>query len=231
MTPTRKWPSYLSTPVQLVVKVVLGVGLLCLIGGTAWSFLLQLAFLLAINCVVDYLWCPANDRKAFRTIPAGDPRPWQVWRWMDIYGPSGHENAGHQDLYLRRLYVLRTPWFGVMLHWIKREDWDRDALHNHPWEFRRFIVSGGYTEELAYPQGELDEAADKYVYTELKPSTLKTHRMWSFSKFPSGAYHRITSVKPHTVSLVINGPKCNSWGFFVPGQGHVGWRDYVNGAR
>lgn len=158
-----------------------------------------------------------------RQIPAGDPNPWQFWRWMPIVGPAGHENGQHEELYLLRLYIFRCPKFGVMLHFIERPDWDRDALHDHPWEFWRFIVRGGYTEELARPLPLNDKQLDW-------PS-MKTHRMWSFSKFPTGAYHRITSVKPHTVSLVINGPKSNSWGFFVPGTGKVGWRDYVNGAR
>lgn len=161
-----------------------------------------------------------------RTLPAGDPSKFVLWRWMDITGPGGHENGGHEELYLRRLYVLRTPKFGVMLHWIKREDWDRDALHNHPWTFWRFIVRGGYTESLAWVADEVKPA--------LGPQVERSYAAGRFNKFPDGAYHRITSVKPHTVSLVFTGPKVNSWGFFVPGEGHVGWKDYVSpggGAR
>lgn len=156
-----------------------------------------------------------------RTIESGDPRPWQFWRWMDITGPSDHPNAEHEDLYLRRLYILRTPWFGVMLHWIKREDWDRDALHDHPWVFYRWVLSGGYTEQLAYASSS----------TELGPEQTLTHKVGRFSRFPDKAFHRISSVKPRTVTLVLNGAKTNDWGFFVPGTGKVRWQDYVNGAR
>lgn len=153
-----------------------------------------------------------------RKIATINQRAWQFFRWMDIYGPSDHGNALHEDLYLRRLYVLRTPWFGVMLHWIKREDWDRDALHNHPWEFWRLILSGGYVETVAYATGDTELCAEVDV----------EHKLGSFSKFPSGAYHRIRTVKPHTVTLVINGPKTRSWGFFVPGEGEIHWRDYLS---
>lgn len=181
--------------------------------GALWALLLA------------YLWGPeeidGKYHRAGRMLEAGDPNPWQLWRWMDIFGPTAHANRVHEELYLRRLYIFRCPKFGLMLHWVKREDWDRDALHDHPWEFWRFIVWGGYTETVAYPDNPWS----------LQPSTNVTHRRFRFSKFPTGAYHRITSVKPHTVSFVINGPKTNSWGFFVPGTGKIGWRDYVDGAR
>jgi hypothetical protein len=196
-------------------------------GGRGWG---TQEIVLATLLMALWLWTMNPLARPRREIPAGDPRPWQFLRWMDISGPSGHENGSHEELYLRRLYVWRTPWFGIMLHWIRREDWDRDALHDHPWTFYRFIVSGGYTEELAYPH-EPAVPGEHWPSHWLKPSQLRTHKRWSFSKFPTGAYHRITEVKPRTVSLVFNGPKNNSWGFFVPGTGKVGWRDYVNGAR
>lgn len=156
-----------------------------------------------------------------RKLAPGDPNPWQFWRWMDITGPSEHEDGLHEELYLRRLYILRTPKFGVMLHWIKREDWARDALHDHPWNFWRLVLRGGYTEQLAYPLTE----------DTLQPTFELKHRWLSLSRFPEKAYHRISIVKPHTITLVVNGPKTNSWGFFVAGQGHVPWSQYVNGAR
>lgn len=196
---------------------------------THW--LLTAGVLDALNWLAVFVWFrwlrPTSSHA--RRIAAGDPNPWQLLRWMDISGPSADYNK-EKELYLRRLYVLRTPWFGVMLHWIKREDWDRDALHDHPWPFWRFIVSGGYTETVAFEDfGEWDRETNQI--TGLLPSEDLTHGRFSFSKFPDGAFHRITSVKPHTVSLVFNGKKSNSWGFFVPGTGKVYWKDYINGAR
>lgn len=162
-----------------------------------------------------------------RTIVSGDPRPWQCWRWMDITGPS---EDGEDELYLRRLYLLRTPWFGVMLHWIVREDFDRDALHNHPWTFYRLVLRGGYTEQVAYADLQSWNQTTNKV-TLLDETFELHHRAGNFNKFPEGAYHRISKVKPHTMTLVFNGAKTRAWGFFVPGEGHVPWQDYGNGAR
>lgn len=240
MVQKRSWPWWLNKPAKLAVMVpLLWVWLMLTEVGWGWDLLVGLA----VNLLVGYLWCAENTSRgyepALRTLEAGDPNPWQLWRWMDIFGPTANRDHD-EELYLRRLYVLRTPWFGIMLHWIKREDWDRDALHDHPWEFWRFIVSGGYTEELAYKKLKFVPAGEHPTYgplselvpsTELEPSKSVARRRWSFSKYPTGAFHRISSVKPRTVSLVINGPKTNSWGFFVPGTGKIGWRDYVDGAR
>ncbi len=226
MTPTRKpllnWPLVVT---YLVLSFVLSFLL-----PDDLSVLLSLSASVILYAIVRYLWCATEAHgPAHRTIAAGDPRPWQLWRWMDIYGPTAHAARVHEELYLRRLYVLRTPWFGVMLHWIKREDWDRDALHNHPWTFYRLILSGGYVEEVAYPI--MNAKGEVHPMQHLNTSKMVTHRWLRASKFPTGAYHRITSVKPRTVSFVINGPKKKSWGFFVPGTGKVGWKDYVDGAR
>lgn len=201
--------------VALLMTVIYPVAITVEDRWSLWRVLLSMAFLLQF---VAYVWAGSPLR---REIAAGDPNPWQFLRWMDINGPTGHEHGIHEELYLRRLYIFRCPKFGLMLHWIKREDWDRDALHSHPWPFQRLIVWGGYTEQLAYPVSE----------TELGPIIEKSYRAGYLGKFPDGAYHRITSVKPHTVSFCINGKKDKSWGFFTPGQGHVGWKDYLNGAR
>lgn len=229
MVPVKRTPAW---AVKLAFTIVTYVALTYALGleSSWWCIAVALGW----GGLVRYLWCAETSdgryRSARRSMEAGDPRPWQLWRWMDIFGPTANWDRD-EELYLRRLYIVRTPWFGVMLHWIKREDWDRDALHDHPWEFWRFIVSGGYTERIAYPTGPAGPRPGEELGIYLAPAKSVVHCRWSFSKYPSGAFHRISSVKPRTVSLVINGPKNNSWGFFVPGTGKIGWRDYVDGAR
>ncbi len=223
MVPVKKWPLRLNTPAQLAVMFVI---YLAFFWKTELDWGWNTLAALAINVGVSYLWC-AEDRsgryvKACRTLEAGDPTPWVLFRWMDI--------AQNDELYLRRLYVFRCPKFGIMLHWIRKEDDDRDALHDHPWVFWRFIVSGGYVETVAYP-APYGKQENDYVPDELLPAKDVTHKRWRASKFPTGAFHRISSVKPGTVSFVINGKKSNRWGFFVPGTGKVPWRDYRDGAR
>lgn len=53
--------------------------------------------------------------------------------------------GGEANPYLRRWYVLSTPWFRIYLHNILRSDDDR-ALHDHPWNNVSIILKGEYTE-------------------------------------------------------------------------------------
>lgn len=56
-------------------------------------------------------------------------------------------DADHPDKpYMRRFILLRTPLGACYLHLFFRSDNDR-GLHDHPWPFTSFIVSGGYWEQ------------------------------------------------------------------------------------
>lgn len=96
--------------------------------------------------------------------------------------------------------------FSVYLHRIHQPDAD-EALHNHPWEWAVSVVlRGGYLEEL--PTGER---------VPRNEGSIRVLR--------SSDYHRIAEVQPDTWTLFLVGPKVSSWGFQVPGRGHVPWRD------
>lgn len=137
----------------------------------------------------------------------GDPgKKWALWRWYDIVLDG--------ELYLRRLNLLKTPWFSIKLHWILRPDPDRD-LHDHPWVFLAFVLSGGYTE---------------YVSKEPRRFRGKARRVdfWNFKNKKTA--HRIASVEPNTVTLVISGPKDRKkeWGFYdAENLKFTHWRDYT----
>lgn len=149
-----------------------------------------------------------------RTIPAGDPKAWQAWRWMRIEHPE-------TGLYLLRLYVLRTPKGGLMVHYLAGPDTDRHG-HDHPWGgFRSFILRGGYVEHVH------DVEDGKAVN-----SRIVGRRRWRTHRFPENSFHRITSVFPGTVTAVLHGPKRRDWGFFDTEKGEkVVWHEYLNGAR
>lgn len=58
------------------------------------------------------------------------------------------------SLYLRRFYIWRSSWIGknwgdLYLHKIARSDDDPDP-HDHPWDFRTFVLKGGYTDEAYF---------------------------------------------------------------------------------
>lgn len=101
---------------------------------------------------------------------------------------------------MERWRLIQTPWFGAYVHFVYREDLDPHP-HDHPWRFIRMVLRGGYTEE----------------YAGQKIGAVGTLRPFRPGYFPTHARHRIVSVLPNTVSLVLVGRKRRTWGFWVPG--------------
>lgn len=109
------------------------------------------------------------------------------------------------SVYLDRVYVVQTPWFGIMFHRIFRPDRQRD-LHDHPWNFLSFVLRGHYVEDTI--DGPM-------------------HRHWWNYKRAEDR-HSITWVSRSPVwTLVFTGRKRRTWGFWVDGgQRWVRWTDY-----
>jgi hypothetical protein len=142
------------------------------------------------------MWKPFFNRK-YDAACIDESNNWLFWRWYDIENHIGL-------VYLRRLYLLRTPWFSVMLHRILRPDPDRH-LHDHPWHFFSILLRGSYREQ--------------------RGRRIHHRRWWNFCR-AEGA-HKITHVSPTCTSLVLTGPKIRSWGFHTE-TGWVHWRKYAH---
>lgn len=110
---------------------------------------------------------------------------------------------------MERWRLIQTPWFGIYVHFVYREDLD-PVQHDHPWRFVHMVLRGGYTEE----------------YDGRTFGATRTLRPFRPGYFPTDAIHRITTVKPNTVSLVLVGKKRRVWGFWVPNE--VGGLDFVD---
>lgn len=106
----------------------------------------------------------------------------------------------------------------VRLHMIFTPDFDRE-FHDHPWTFVSLVLRGGYVERRptsATPNWRRDGEEDSYD-TYRPPGSIALRRYTD--------RHRIISVEPDTLTLVIVFRKRQSWGFFTP-RGKVHWRDY-----
>ncbi len=127
---------------------------------------------------------------------------WCFWRWTEV-----------QSEYIVRLHVLKTPWFALCLHWIKKPD-PEPYLHDHPVSFLSIILRGAYQErrvldgKLSWPQ----------------------HRWFNFVRATPEDKHSIIWVKPGTLTLCFMGPKVRGWGFHCP-HGWVSWKRYYRGVR
>lgn len=114
------------------------------------------------------------------------------------------------SVYLSRLMLVRTRWFGVYLHVIRRPDWAR-CEHDHPWSFLTIILRGGYEEETG---GRSFVRRPGYVGYR-----------------PRGFEHRITRLlRGPAITLVFRGRNHEEWGFRTT-KGLISWREYVSWAR
>lgn len=134
---------------------------------------------------------------------ARSPR-WALWQRMTIPCQDGL-------VYLARLRVIQTPWFGVFVHDIYQADADQDP-HDHPWGFVSIVLRGSYREELH----ELDH---------LKIVRTKTYARWSAHYMGRRSAHRITHAAPGLRTLIFTGKRHDGWGFYTP-QGYVPWQEY-----
>jgi hypothetical protein len=133
------------------------------------------------------------------------------WRWSShfVIGKPG-------DPMMHRWRLIQTPWFGVYVHFIFREDLDNGS-HDHPWQFWSLVLSGGYTEELHLdPRDRAGLVVPLHVVSR-----------WTLHHFPLHRAHRITSVRPGTTTLCVVGRKLRVWGFYDEHQ----WVDYRDALR
>src|SRR5690606_31772299 len=101
----------------------------------------------------------------------------------------------HDEKYLERYYYLNLrPFARIVIHRFHRSD--IDGLHDHPWPWQTFILSGGYYEST--PEGRFwrppgyhtTKAAEDLHRIELDPEN--TEEVWT---------------------LFMMGPKQKLWGF------------------
>jgi hypothetical protein len=133
---------------------------------------------------------------------------WALWARMMIPCENGL-------MYLARLRIIQTPWFGIYLHDIYEPDADRDP-HNHPWSFISIVLRGHYIERVW---------EDPIAHPDVFHSRLHARMRWSWHKMGRKSAHRITEAAPGLKTLILVGPRRSNWGFFTA-DGYVPWQDY-----
>jgi hypothetical protein len=113
---------------------------------------------------------------------------WCFWRWTYV-----------DSEYILRLHVVKTPWFAVCLHWIRKPDAE-PWLHDHPVSFLSIVLRGGYT--------ELRKIGDGKTFH-------KVNRWFNFVRSSDTDRHRIILTRTNTLTLCFMGPKTREWGFHV----------------
>lgn len=121
---------------------------------------------------------------------------WGIWLWTEV-----------DSEYIVRLHVVKTPWFAVCLHWLRKPD-PEPYMHDHPVTFLSLILRGSYSEK--------------------RDSGIKRNTWFNFIRATDK--HSITAVAPGTLTLCLMGPKTREWGFHTE-NGWVYWRDYYANKR
>lgn len=130
---------------------------------------------------------------------------WALWRWTEI--------AWKGEPYMRRLHLVKTPWFAVMLHWILTEDPHPDP-HDHPVSFLSICLRGGYAEDWR-PAESPPWPAPTWHFNVRR--TVRHRKATDI--------HHITAAKSGTLTLVFAGPVVRRWGFHTR-DGWVDWKEY-----
>lgn len=108
------------------------------------------------------------------------------------------------ELYMRRYYLERTKQRSVRFHQIFLSDRGHD-LHDHPWDFTSFVLSGRYVE--LNPLGQQEFAAPTVIHRSAE------------------SLHRLVLPDGPVWTYVITGPVRRKWGFQTAGR-WVPWDEY-----
>lgn len=104
--------------------------------------------------------------------------------------------------FITRLHLIKTPWFAICLHWIRKPD-PEPYLHDHPVSFLSVVLRGAYVEQR--PDGP--------------------HFRRRFNYIRATDRHRIVDCDPRTLTLAFMGPKVREWGYHT-GAGWIPWKLY-----
>lgn len=132
-----------------------------------------------------------------------------------VHIPNAGDGPNARHSYKSELVLVRDPAVTTkkILWWYDKDP--RDTPHNHPWDFRSAILSGGYTEERFW--------LSKGV---LHKERLQ-HREGSINVVPADVFHNVVEVEPNTVTYLDCGPARagNEWGYLTDTGVYVPFKD------
>jgi hypothetical protein len=126
---------------------------------------------------------------------------------MRFYKKTTITRGSDDKPYLIRYSLFSCRFFAIKVHNILLSD--DECLHDHPWPFLTFLLSGGYFEHSII----------KHAYKRFR-----YYGRFSLLYRPADYVHRLVIYKP-VWTLVITFKKVRDWGFYTP-RGFVNWRSY-----
>lgn len=138
------------------------------------------------------------------TTSSGQALVGEAFQIAPVHIPNAGDGANARHSYKSELVLVRYPDVGTkkILWWYDKDP--RATPHNHPWDFRSAILSGGYTEERFW----LDK--DGKLQTETC-----TYTAGDVNVMPANMFHNVVKVEKNTVTYLDCGQarKGNEWGY------------------
>lgn len=160
--------------------------------------------------------------------------------------------AGPDDVYLIRYFIIKSQYFNFFIHQFLRSD--RDDLHDHPWDFCTYLVSGAYTENKYNPETKKVEQtrrqntetpysyrsrvtgkdAKGYPIVESYGERTIENKENVFVVRKATDLHQVVVDKDlkekdkskAALTLFFSGPTKREWGF-VQNEKWIGWKKYL----
>lgn len=139
------------------------------------------------------------------------------WALFGITEIPDHDDPN--KVYLWRLRLIKTPYFGIKVHNIRMSDNPETCgLHDHPWSFISIQLRGGYDElrpgvnfdRSPVPRWSAVTGVSYGIYR------LRLHRFVNVVR--STDMHAVRIDRWPCWTLVLNGRRKREWGFRFPGQ-------------
>jgi hypothetical protein len=132
-----------------------------------------------------------------------------TWSWALL---QRHWVKINDEYMLKRLKIVQTPWFAVLLTKIYKPDSERYP-HSHFRSAVSLILSGGYTERVFSDPADLS----KFI--------VRSNRRWSLHTIPTSIAHSITRVEKPLWTLLLAGPTTGEFVFWTP-DGKIDYTEY-----
>lgn len=149
-----------------------------------------------------------------------------LWDGDEIY--MGRFGAVDRGTAASKALLLLTGgrYDSCRLHWIRKADADRE-LHDHPFNYRTFVLEGWYDEEYIKPEHMNASMLRTWQgsRSRLHPDTVRSMTTSRFIRSGTsvaaeeGQFHRIADVNDGGVwTLFFMGKDTGKWGFLVDGR-------------
>lgn len=136
----------------------------------------------------------------------------KLGRVVYITGASGQGLT--IDIYMVRYVIFKNQYFSLYLHRFLRSD--RDDMHDHPWNFWTYIISGVYYEYT--PKG--------VNYRSTLFNRLVRRQATDLHKVVLARHYSLKEIREAPFTICLCGKRRKGWGFLKEGK-IIPWKDYL----